>query len=109
MFNRSMVLIFMLAASPALASSLLSGDKLFETLAGKSFMWPDKTVSTYTADGKYRWNGTTSLEGTWRVRGDKVCVTFASGSKRCDKYLYRGQQLQLENAKGKRFSAVEVR
>ena len=108
MVGRSVVLAFMLAATPALAAGYLSGDKLFETLAGKTFVWPDKSVSTYANDGGYRWEATTKLEGTWRVRGNQLCVTYASGTKRCDKFLYSGNELQLENAKGKRFRAEQV-
>lgn len=108
MVRRSLVLAFMLATTPALAAGYLSGDKLFDTLAGKTFVWPDKTVSTYARGGGYRWEGTTKLEGTWRVRGNQLCVTYSSGAKRCDKFVYSGDELQLENAKGKRFRAEET-
>jgi hypothetical protein len=108
MVRRSVVLAFMLATTPALAAGYLSGDKLFETLAGKTFVWPDKTVSTYARGGGYRWEGTTKLEGTWRVRRDQICVTYSSGAKRCDKFVYSGNELQLEDAKGKRFRAEQV-
>lgn len=108
MFKRSVVLAFMLATTPALASNYLSGDKLIETLAGRTFIWPDKTVSTYARGGGYRWEGATKLEGAWHVQGNNICVTYSSGHKRCDKYLYSGNELQLENAKGKRFRAEEV-
>ena len=108
MFRRSVVLAFMLATTPALAAGYLSGDKLFETVAGKTFIWPDKTSSTYGRNGEYRFEGTTKLEGTWRVRGNKLCVTYSSGAKRCDRYVYSGKGLQLENASGKRFLAQEA-
>ncbi len=108
MLRRSVVLAFMLAATPALAGDYLSGDKLVETLAGKSFVWPDKTVSTYARDGGYRWEGTTKAEGTWRVQGNKICVTYSSGTTRCDRFVYSGKELQLENATGKHFRAEEV-
>ena len=108
MFKRSVVLAFMLATTPALASGYLSGDRLFETVAGKTFIWPDKTSSTYGRNGEYRFEGTTKLEGTWRVRGNKLCVTYSSGTERCDRYVYSGKGLQLENASGKRFLAHEA-
>lgn len=109
MFRHSVVFAFMLAAMPALAADYLSGDKLFDTIAGKTFVWPDKTSSTYGRDGSYRFEGTpTKLEGTWKVQEDKVCVTFASGIQRCDQYVDKGGQLQLQDASGKRFQAREV-
>lgn len=108
MLRRSVVLAFMLATMPALAAGYLAGDKLSETLSGKTFIWPDKTVSTYAPDGGYRWEGTTKLEGTWRVQGNQICVTYSSGTQRCDKFVYSGKELQLENAEGKRFRAEEA-
>jgi len=108
MFKRSVVLAFMLAATPALAAGYLSGDRLFETLAGKTFIWPDKTSSTYGRSGEYHFEGTVKLDGTWRVRGNKLCVTYSSGERRCDRYVYSSKGLQLENAAGKRFLAQEV-
>ena len=98
----------MLATTPALAASYLSGEKLFETVAGKTFIWPDKTFSTYGRNGEYRFEGTTKLQGTWSVRGNKLCVTYSSGAKRCDRYIYGSRGLQLENAAGKRFLAQET-
>ena len=108
MVRPSLVLGFMLATTPALAAGYLSGERLFDTLAGKTFVWPDKSVSTYARDGGYQWESTTKLEGTWRVRGKKLCVTYSSGTKRCDKFVHSGNELQLENAKGKRFRAEQV-
>ena len=100
MFRRSVVLALMLATTPAFAAGYLSGDRLSETVAGKTFMWPDKTYSTYGRNGEYQFEGTTKLEGTWRVRGNKLCVTYSSGAKRCDRYVYSGKGLELENAVG---------
>jgi hypothetical protein len=109
MLRRSVIFAVMLAMTPALAADYLSGDKLFETVAGKTFVWPDKTSSTYGRDGLYRFDGTaTKLQGTWQVQGDKVCVTFESGVQSCYKYLYSGSQLNLQDASGKRFLAREV-
>ncbi len=80
MFKRSVVLAFMLAATPAVAAGYLSGDRLFETVAGKTFIWPDKTLSTYGRSGEYHFEGTIKLDGTWRVQGNKLCVTYSSGT-----------------------------
>jgi len=108
MIRRSVVLAFMLLAAPASADVYLSNHRLFNTIAGKTFEWPDKSSSTYERDGTYIFQGVTRLDGSWRVVGDKVCVTFSSGLSRCDRYEYRNDVLFLQDASGKRFRARAV-
>ena len=100
-----MALMFALFVAPASAKSYLSGQKLTDTVSGRTFTWPDGSKSTYNADGHYVFSGRSTVEGVWEVKGAWVCVTFHSGKAECGKYFYRNSALYARTAAGKIYRA----
>ena len=84
--------------SPGIAESASGGGETFYSgtglkslLLGKSVQLENGAVNKYNSDGKFE----SSLDnqkqtGNYRLDGDQVCVTFASGSSRCDRFLQDG-------------------
>lgn len=63
-----------------------------------------KTVNgrmTYGKDGSYTYAGRD--KGKYTISAGKVCVTFTTGFKRCDRIVTDGSKYTLINAKGDRF------
>jgi hypothetical protein len=106
MTGRMLVLALALVATPALASGYLSGEKLADTISGTTYTWYDGSTSTYNSDRSYVFRGTTDLHGTWRVKGNQVCVTFDSGARECAKYMYKRNALYALTSAGKWLKAV---
>jgi len=98
-------LVFAFFVAPASAKSYLSGQKLTDTISGRTFTWPDGSKSSYNADGHYVFSGKSTIEGTWEVKGALVCVTFHSGKAECGKYFYRNSALYARTAAGKSYRA----
>ena len=101
------VLFFLILAysAPANAATYLSGQKLADTLSGKTYTWYDGSTSTYHPNGSYVFSGQSVIEGSWAVKGDRVCVTFSSGGAECSNYYYQGGALYARTAAGKRIRA----
>ena len=76
----------------AAASPVVAGEAA--KLKGHSAYFSDGGVAEYHKDGSYRYGRWT---GRYRISGNRVCVTFKNGNKRCDTILPGNR---LRNAQG---------
>ncbi len=78
-------------AQPAMPT--LAGPDLKAFIAGRSLRYQYYgAVSTYLADGTYRYRDYEVRDsGVWSIAGDAVCITFADGGRRCDRYAMVGR------------------
>lgn len=98
-------LMIAVAATPAMAHSTLSGNRLIHILSGRTYTWPNGSTSTYGGDGSYVFEGKTMITGTWAVTGHNVCVTFTAGGVECARFYYRHGSLYALTAKGTSYRA----
>lgn len=96
----------LLAAFPAFAGSILTGDEIKTTFEGNTYSWThtkraDSGKSYLGADGSRILikNGKT-YEGRWAIDGDKVC--FKSKKKICRTIEKAGDAFYLVKDGGKR-------
>lgn len=78
-------------ARPAVPT--LAGPDLRAFIAGRSLRYSHYgAVSTYLADGTYRYRDYEVRDsGVWSIAGDAVCIAFADGGRRCDRYALVGK------------------
>ncbi|TDK29909.1 hypothetical protein E2F50_22215 [Rhizobium deserti] len=63
-----------------------------------------KTVNgrmTYGKDGSYTYSG--GDKGKYTISAGRICVTFTTGFKRCDRIVTDGRKYTLINEKGQRY------
>lgn len=86
------------------AQQALAGDELKTLISGKNIKFSDGSgVATYKADGKYEFfnmNIGATRRGKWIINGDRVCVDFDDGQKRCDQYIKESGSMYLKNSRG---------
>jgi hypothetical protein len=70
----------------------LSGAALRSFIVGKSLRYNHYgATSTFFADGSYGYRDYEVRDaGTWSISGSMVCITFADGGRRCDRYAMIG-------------------
>ncbi|MBU4531594.1 MAG: hypothetical protein KUA43_15635 [Hoeflea sp.] len=56
---------------------------------------------TYNTDGTYLFRG--GNPGRYTISRGRICVTFNSGGRRCDRIVHDGGSLVMINRDGKRF------
>lgn len=75
----------------------------------------DGGTSRYNTDGTYAWtfganNGGETHPGTHRISDNAtVCITYASGSERCDRFVQSGDRLVLLTDDGQRYPIRDIR
>jgi hypothetical protein len=87
------------------AGPYLDGQKLRDTLSGRTVKWSDGSKSIYASDGSYTFVGKVKIFGKWNVRGSWVCVLFANGKEECARYLHSRKRLYAQDTLGRRFRA----
>lgn len=77
---------------PARAVPALSGAALQELIVGKSLRYNYYGASsTFFGDGSYAYRDYEVRDaGTYAIAGERVCITFADGGRRCDRYAMIG-------------------
>ena len=113
--NRVLVaLLPMLAAgcqlTPTEASfTPISGEQLKALIVGNAVSFANKSVATYSPDGKYNFKGAGQHGvGMYAIEGANICVVFIApaGSRRCDQFtLIDGEYFLVEEG-GRRFKVA---
>lgn len=104
----------MVIANPAMAQSwndwsgdiALSNADLEDRIVGQSITFYDNGLSLYADDGSYSYtyDGGGTAYGEYELKDDGVvCVDFANGFTRCDRFVFAGDRLVLQTEKGERF------
>lgn len=81
-----------------------------ENIVGKAITFIDGGTARYDADGAYAYvyNGGRTFNGTFEVADQgAICVTFESGSTRCDLFVLQGDNLMLITEEGGRYPQVD--
>lgn len=98
------VIWLLVMASNVSAQQALSGSEITALIAGKTLTIGTDGTAWYDASGKYEYSSRGSVfRGKWTVQGDRVCVDFDSGRKRCDQFLKEGSATYLSDAKGQKY------
>lgn len=111
---RLSVIVFCLAAAPALAAEWqirpgdapFSADELSVFLRTAEIRFYDGGRSEYGEGGAYAYifDGGDRAEGRYQVEPDgSVCVDFNNGWSRCDLYVRNGDRVLLIDQKGDRY------
>lgn len=106
--------VFMIIAGPVTAQSwndrsgdiVLSDADLSDRIVGQSITFYDNGMSQYDDDGSYSYtyDGGGTAYGQYELKDDGVvCVAFANGFTRCDRFVLSGDRLVLQTEKGERF------
>src|SRR6056297_4247423 len=111
-----LALALVLIAAPVLAQdwflrdgdTLLQGDALDARLRGRVLTFFDDERSRFFADDRYSYTYAGSEGGTahgqFKIRGgDMVCIDFANGFSRCDRYVVNDGRLVLLTEDNLRF------
>lgn len=74
------------AAGPARAQESLNDTQITGLLAGKSALFADHSLVTYSTDGSYTYVAPNNIyyKGRYTVSGGKLCLTLEHGKNRCD-------------------------
>lgn len=85
---------------------LLTADDLADRLRGQTLTYYDDATSRFGDDGRYAY--TYGEGGTWlgdyEIRNDSTaCVTFVTGTTRCDLYVINNDRLIVITDSGDRF------
>ncbi|MBU2941262.1 hypothetical protein Q8W25_11505 [Shimia thalassica] len=109
-----LTLTLVLLAGPSFAEEwkMRDGDHLFsaselkERLIQSDLVFYDEGRSVYGADGSYSYTygGGGTWEGRFEAQDDSiVCVTFVTGSTRCDRIVENDGRLVVLTVEGERF------
>lgn len=109
-------------ATPALAQDYVirSSDTiptrsaLLDMILDRDLEYYDGGSSRYSSDGTYAWtfgdnNGGATLPGIYAV-GDNatICITYDTGSQRCDMFVFAADRLVLLSEDGHRYPVRRV-
>ena len=96
--------------TPEPAFTPLSGDDLKVLVVGNAVSFVNKSVATYSVDGKYNFKGAGQHGvGMYAIEGANICVVFITpaGSRRCDQFaLIDGEYFLVEEG-GRRFKVAQ--
>lgn len=89
-----------LTVAPALAADRpLNNAAIANLVSGKQFML-NGGIATFGKDRSYNFAGL--FGGQWRATNRSLCITFATGEKRCDRVVKNGKSIYLIDATGQR-------
>lgn len=89
----------------------MSQDDLAGMIQGQVLTYYDGGTSDFRRDGHYfyTYGGGGTWEGTYVVGTDStICVTYITGSTRCDLYVMAGGRLTVITKDGLRFPIREI-
>ena len=91
---RRLILMFCLAAAPAFAQDLATGDQIKAALSGNTVIGSMVASGAYTEfyaeDGKIR---AADYAGAWSVQGDTMCFAYGDGAPVCWGVRLSGDQV----------------
>lgn len=86
-------------------------DDLTGMIQGQVLTYYDGSTSDFRIDGQYfyTYGGGGTWEGTYEVgTNSTICVTYVTGSTRCDLYVMAGGRLTVITENGLRFPVKEI-
>ncbi|WP_424942848.1 hypothetical protein [Aliiroseovarius crassostreae] len=89
----------------------MSQDDLAGMIQGQVLTYYDGGTSDFRRDGQYfyTYGGGGTWKGTYVVGTDStICVTYVTGSTRCDLYVMAGGRLTVITEDGLRFPIREI-
>lgn len=94
---------------PAQAESYYSGAQLKRLLLGKRITLTTGARIQYKRHGRYIFSGKKrKAKGMYRFTNTHVCVRFANGRQRCDRYVKDGASIYLQNGRGGRYKVLFI-
>ena len=112
---RGIIAVAGMAGALALAActttqSDLTDSQLQSLLTGQTVTFEPSGQATYAANGRYTYTGPFNgrnvvHRGRYYFASNQVCVNFDDGGRRCDRYVRRGDDYYLINARGSEFRA----
>lgn len=112
-----------LIASPAFAQDYGVRDSdtvptpavLSDTILDRDLEYFDGGTSRYETGGTYAWtfgenNGGETIPGTFTIgENATICITYDTGSQRCDMFVIAGERLVLLTEDGHRYPVRTIR
>lgn len=93
------------------SDQMLSQSILDTQVRGQVLTYFDGGISDFRADGQYfyTYGGGGTWEGSYVVGSDStICVTYVTGTTRCDLYVMAGDRLTVITEEGLRFPIKEI-